>query len=159
HRDAQRIDVRGENRLAVELFGSHVRRAPDDCGAVSRDFEKARRPEIRDLRQTGIGHQHVPGTQITIQDTVTMGMIEGVANLTRVVERLRYVELAVPEQNRFERFARYELHHDEEHIVLLLGRENRDDVRMIQRGKKARLSQQLTEVDSLLMWNLERDFL
>src|SRR5262249_43783394 len=102
---------------------------------------------------------HVRGTQIAMQDTMTMGMIDGVANLTRVVERLGDVECPVPEQNRIERFARDELHHDEEHVVLLLGRENRDDVRMIQCGKKARLSQQLAEVDTLLVWNLERDFL
>ncbi len=36
HRDAQRVDVRGEHRLAVELLGRHVGRAADHRRSVRR---------------------------------------------------------------------------------------------------------------------------
>ena len=58
-----------------------------------------------------------------------------------------------------ERFARHVLHHDEEHIVLLLGREDGDDVGMAHRGEQPRLFEHLAEVEALLVRNLERDLL
>ena len=58
-----------------------------------------------------------------------------------------------------ERFARHVLHHDEEHIVLFLGGEHGDDVRMTHRGEQPRLLEQLAEVEVLLVRNLERDLL
>ncbi len=53
----------------------------------------------------------------------------------------------------------HELHHDEEDVVLFLRRDDRDDVRMVERGEQPRLAQQLAEVDALFVGNLERDFL
>ena len=58
-----------------------------------------------------------------------------------------------------ERLARHVLHHDEEHVVLLLGGEHRDDVRMAHRGEQPRLLQHLAEVEVLLVRDLERDLL
>src|SRR5262249_43479646 len=55
--------------------------------------------------------------------------------------------------------ARHELHHDEEHVLLLFRREDRDDVRMIEACQEARLAQQLAEIDALLVRDLQRDFL
>src|SRR5204863_1752883 len=48
---------------------------------------------------------------------------------------------------------------DEEDVGLAFRRENRDDIRMVERGQQARLPQQLAEVERLLVRNLERDFL
>ena len=78
-------------------------------------------------------------------------VIDGVADLAGVVERAREVERAVARDDRLERLARHELHHDEEDVLLLLRREDRDDVRMIERGEQPRLAQQLAEVDALLV--------
>src|SRR6185503_3787378 len=85
--------------------------------------------------------------------------VDGVADLAGVVERAQHVERAFPRDQRLERFARHELHHDEEDVLLLLRREDGDDVGVIQGGQQPRLAQQLAEVDALLMRDLERDFL
>src|SRR5262249_55416979 len=54
---------------------------------------------------------------------------------------------------------RNELHHDEEDVLLLFRREDRDDVRMAEARKQPRLAEELAEVDALLVRNLERDLL
>src|SRR5438093_1409594 len=74
-------------------------------------------------------------------------------------ELARHFERAVARDNRLERLAGDELHHDEEDVLLLFGSENRDDVRVIERSQQARLAQQLAEVDALLVRHLERDLL
>src|SRR5690606_27539754 len=63
------------------------------------------------------------------------------------------------EYDRLEGFAGDVLHHDEEHPVLLLGRDDVDDVRVVQRGQQARLTRQFTVVERLTMGNLPRDAL
>ena len=132
HRDAERIDVRRKHRLAEELLRRHVRRAADDRRAVRGDLEKARRAEVGDLHQAVVGDQHVGRTQVAVQHALTMGVVDGVADLAGVVERRRQIERAIARQDRFERLARHELHHDEEHVLLFLRREDGDDVRVIQ---------------------------
>src|SRR6185436_9068940 len=84
---------------------------------------------------------------------------DGVADLARVVERARHVERAVADDDVLERLARDVLHHDEEDVLLLLRGQDRDDVRMVERRKQARLAQQLAEVEVLLVRNFERDLL
>ena len=58
-----------------------------------------------------------------------------------------------------ERFARHVLHHDEEDVVLLLRRGDRDDVGMAELGEQPRLAQQLAEVEVLPVRDLDRDLL
>src|SRR5690349_3523456 len=58
-----------------------------------------------------------------------------------------------------ERLPRHVLHHDEEHTVLLLRREDGDDVWMVHRGEKARLLQHLGKIQVLLVRDLECDLL
>src|SRR5581483_5664807 len=87
------------------------------------------------------------------------GVIDSIADLTRVVERRGDVERPAARQNRFQRLAGHELHHDEEDVLLLLGRQNRDDVGMVQRGEEARLAEQLAEVRALAVGDLERNLL
>jgi hypothetical protein len=90
---------------------------------------------------------------------VPVRVVDRVADLAGVIERARHLERAVARDDRVERFSRHELHHDEEDVFLLLGREDGDDVRVIQAGEEPRLAQQLAEVDALLVRHLERDFL
>ena len=94
-----------------------------------------------------------------MQHALPVRVIDGVADLAGVVERARQVERAVARDDRLERLARHELHHDEEDVLLLLRGQDRDDVGMIEAGEQPRLAQQLAEVDALLVRNLERDFL
>src|ERR1041385_4319449 len=58
-----------------------------------------------------------------------------------------------------ERLPRHVLHHDEEHTVLLLRREDGDDVWMVHRGEKARFLQHLGKIQVLLVRDLECDLL
>ena len=67
HRDAERVEVRREHRLALELLGRHVGRAADDRRAVRGDLEEARRAEVGDLDQPGLRHEHVRRTQVAVQ--------------------------------------------------------------------------------------------
>src|SRR6185503_3489458 len=75
------------------------------------------------------------------------------------VERARQVERPLAGDDRLERFAGDELHDDEEDVLLLLGGEDRDDVRVTEAGQQPRLAQQLAEVDRLLVRHLEGDAL
>src|SRR5204863_5031198 len=105
------------------------------------------------------GVHYVRGPQITVQDALSMGVFDRVADLARVVERLCHIERAVARDDRLECFARDELHHDEEKVLLLLGGDDGDDVRMIEAGEEARLPQQLAEIEVLLVRNFECDLL
>src|SRR5262249_60921621 len=54
---------------------------------------------------------------------------------------------------------RDELHHDEKDILLPLSREDGDDVRVIQARQEPWFTEELAEVEVLLVRNLERDLL
>ena len=64
-----------------------------------------------------------------MQHALAVRVIDGVADLAGVVERARHVERAFARDDRLERLARHELHHDEEDVLLLLRGQDRDDVR------------------------------
>src|SRR5204863_1365861 len=66
---------------------------------------------------------------------------------------------AFARDNRLEGLAGHELHHDEEDVLLLFGRQNRDDVRVVEGGEQPRLAQQFAEIDALFVRDFERDFL
>ena len=89
HRDAERVDVAREQRLALELLGRHVRRTADDGRPVRGDFQETRCAEIGDLDQAAVGDEHVRRPQIAMQHVLTVRVIDGVADLTGVVERER----------------------------------------------------------------------
>ena len=126
------------------------------CAAISRKREV---PKSATFTQPAVGDQDVRRPQVAMQHALPVRVIDGVADLAGVVERARQIERAVARDDRFERLARHELHHDEEDVVLLLRRDDRDDVGMIETGEQPRLAQQLAEVDALLVRNLQRDFL
>ena len=94
-----------------------------------------------------------------MKDAGAVGVIDGVADLAAEVERPRQIEDTLPHDDVLERFARHVLHHDEEHIVLLLRGEHGDDVRMVQGGQQPRFFEHLDRVEVLFVRNLERDFL
>ena len=143
----------------MELFGRHVRRTADHGRAVRGDLEKARGPEVGDFQQAAAGHQDVGRPQIAVEDPLAMRVIHRVADLADVVERERHVERPFAREDRLERLARDELHHDEEDVFLLLRGEDGDDVRVAEGREQPRLAQQLAEVDALLVRDLQRDFL
>src|SRR5580765_8158366 len=94
-----------------------------------------------------------------MQHALLVRVVDRVGDLTGVVERARQIERAIARDNRLERLAGNELHHDEEDVLLLFGGQNRDDVRVVEGGEQPRLTQQLTEIDALFVRDLERDLL
>ena len=159
HGDAERVDVGSEHRPAVKLLGRHVWRAADDRRAVRGNLEKARRSEIGHLEHPALGDDHIGRPEVAVEHTLAVRVVDGVADLTAVVERARHTERAFARDHRLERLAGHELHHDEEDVLLLLRREDRDDVRVVERREQPRLAQQLAEVEVLFVRDLERDLL
>src|SRR4029078_4285019 len=82
-----------------------------------------------------------------------------VQDLTTEIERSRQLERAVAHDDVFERLALHVLHHDEEDAILFFRGEHCDDVRMAHRSKEPRLLDHLVEIEVLLVWNFEGDFL
>ena len=126
------------------------------CAAISRNREV---PKSATFAMPVSVTMHVAGPQVAVDDALAVGVVHGVADLAGVVEGPRQVERALAIGDRLERLARHVLHHDEEHVVVALGGEHRDDVRMAERRQQPRLAQQLAEVQVLPVRNLERDLL
>ena len=113
------------------------------CAAISRKRDV---PKSATLTHARLGDEDVRRPQVAVNDTLPMRVIHGIADLAGEVERARQIERAVARDDVLERLARHVLHHDEEDVVLLLRRSDRDDVGMVEAGEQARLTQQLAEV-------------
>ena len=94
-----------------------------------------------------------------MDDPLAMRVVDGVADLAGVVERAREVEGATRCDEVLERLAWDVLHHDEEHVILLLGRRDRHDVRVVEARQQAWLPEQLAEVEILPVGHLDRHLL
>ena len=105
HRHAERVEVRREDRLAVELLRRHVRRAADDRRAVRGDLEEARRAEVGDLQHVVLGDEHVGRAQVAVDDALPVRVIDGVADLAGEVERAVQIERALERDDVLERLA------------------------------------------------------
>ena len=88
-----------------------------------------------------------------------MCVVDGVADLTGVVERAAHLQGAARGDDLLEGLAGHVLHHDEEHVVLLFGRRDGHDVGVVQAGQQARFTQQLSEILILPVGNFEGDLL
>ena len=145
--------------LPVELLRRHVRRAADHRRAVRGNLEKARGAEVGDLQHVVLGDEHVGRPQVAVNHALTVRVVDGVADLAGEVERPVELERALARDDVLERLALHVLHHDEEDVVLLLGRDDGDDVGMADAGEQSRLAEQLAEVESLAVRDLDRDLL
>ena len=71
-----------------------------------------------------------------MQHALAVGVVDGVADLARVVEGKRQIQRPVSRDDRFERLARHELHHDEVRPSILPGGVDLDDVGMIKLAQR-----------------------
>ena len=94
-----------------------------------------------------------------MQDALPMGVVDGVADLAREVERAAQTHGAARGDDLLEGLAGHVFHHDKEHAVLLFSRGDGHDVGMVQAGQQPRFAQQLSEVQVLTVGNLEGDLL
>ena len=159
HRDTERIDVRRKHRLPMELLGRHVRRAANHRCTVRCDLEKAGRAEVGHLQHVVVRYEHVGGPQIAMDHSLTVRVIDGVADLAREVQSAVQFQRALERDDVLEGFSLDVLHHDEEDVVLFLRRGDRDDVGMADAGKQTRLAKQLAEVQPLPVRDFDRDLL
>ncbi len=143
----------------MKLLRRHVWRAADDRRAMGRNLEESRGAEIAHLQEPAFGDQHVAGTEIAVQDAGSVRMVDGVADLTGEIEGPVQVERPVAHDDVLERLAGDVLHHDEEDVILLLGRQDGHDVRMAHRCQQTRLFEHLAEIEVLLVRDLEGDLL
>ena len=160
HRDAERVDVGGEDRLAVELLGRHVGRAADDRRAVGGDLEEARGAEVGDLGDAGLGDQDVARAQVAVDDALADA---------RGRRRCRSGRRSRAPAARSSAPSRSEIASSvspgtysitmKKTSSMPLGGEHGDDVGMAERRQQARLAQQLAEVEALAVRHLERDLL
>jgi hypothetical protein len=157
HRHPHRIDVGGKHGLAVELLGCHVGGAADDSRAVRRYFQEARGSEVGHLEHVVLGDEHVRRPKVAVDDALPVGVIDGIADLAGEIERPVQLERTIGGDDVLERLARNVLHHDEEDVLFLLRRDDRNDIRMADARQKTRFAQQLPEVEILPVGHLDGD--
>jgi hypothetical protein len=73
------------------------------CAAISRKRDV---PEVGDLQNAVLRHQHVARPQVAVQDAGAVRVIDRIADLTAEVERARQLERAVAHDDVLERIAR-----------------------------------------------------
>ena len=126
------------------------------CAAISRNRDV---PKSATFSMSFSADEHVGRPQVAVDDALAVRVIDGVADLAGEVERAGEIERAARRDDVLERLARHVLHHDEEDVVLLLRRGDRDDVGVADAGEQPRLAQQLAEVEALAVRHLDRDLL
>src|SRR5262249_8014745 len=117
------------------------------------------RAEVGHLHQPFAADDHVRRAEIAVNDAASVRVIDRVANLADVVERHREIERAVACDDRLERFAGHVLHHDEEHVLRLFGREDAAGGGMFGGARGPRAAQHLYKSAALLGGSFQPPFL
>ena len=151
--DAQREDVGPRiERFGFDLFGRHVRHRAQDRARLRERAARLVRVDASWLRLGGPGQaevQHldasivrdhdVGGLEVAVSEVLPMRRRKCIGQRDRDVEELRQRDAALRYQ-LVERAPLDQLHGHEPDAVSLLGREDRDDVRMIEGGNGTRLA-------------------
>ncbi len=164
----QRIHVGARIDLsAPDLFGRHVVERPDDLVGGRQAADRARPlcqaevGEIAMLATAGPGDEHVAGLDVAMDQPLLVGCVECARRLFRECDHALRVERALLGDEPCEVRAFHVAHREEEHSFGLARLEDRDDVRVVERGGDPRLAQEaLPEalvVRELGRENLERN--
>jgi hypothetical protein len=94
-----------------------------------------------------------------VQHALRWRVVDGVGRSDRCSRARATVERAVARDDRFERLAGTNSITMKKTFSCFLGRQDRDDVRVVERGQQPRLAQQLAEIDALFVRDLEATFL
>ncbi len=148
---AERVDVGAAvDVLAGDLLGRDVVDRPHEVTVVA-DPGLVREP----LREAEVGQVGVVGAvepgadveqdigrlDVAVDEAARVGGVEGTRNLGEDRDRLRRLERAVP-QPLLEVASLDVAHRDEEQLAELAGLVDRDDVRVVDRGRELRLAQE-----------------
>ena len=130
--DAERVDVRrGRDRTALNLFGSHVRRGPDDLGLRRHVQRRGALVECAPPRQTEIGHDHarlvfrarrlhqhdVVALEVAVHDSDAVRGRQPGGHLSDDWQDLRRREPSIPLELLGQRLAVQQLHREKHDVV------------------------------------------
>jgi hypothetical protein len=145
--DAEREEVGAMiQRLVFDLFWRHVRHRADDdprlCEPERGDVvwggevvcvNGPRQSEIEDLHMAFVGHHHIRGFEVAVDNLFPMRRRKRVGQRNRDVEEARLRQSAI-RNHLAERRPLDELHRHEGNIIVFLDGEDSDDVRVVQRS-------------------------
>ena len=133
--------MHGPERLVRGLLGRHVgRRAdrhPRRGQALRQRVVGARDPEVGDLDRAAAREQHVLRLEVAVRDALALRVSEPGEHALDDAADLRQLE---PAHELAQRAARDVLHRDVGDAVVLEEVEQRDDVRVVERGRQPRLA-------------------
>ena len=141
--DGERVDVGGglTHRLPCQALRRDVRERPDDL-VLGRDLgqiARRRGAEVDELDPPVGGDQDVRRLDVAMDDTVRVGVVEGRGEVAEDAQELLCVHAVLPDQVG-ERPPGDVLHHDQDAVVARDRVEDRDEVRVEQRGSDPRLA-------------------
>ncbi len=131
--------------IAGRLLGRHIGRRAE---RHAEGGERGGAARVRDrLGDAEVGHQrvlprqqHVVGLHVAVHDAVAVRVGEGVAHIAQDPHRVAHGQLALVGDASAQRLARDVRHDVVEQVALRSGGEQRDDMRVLQRGGKANLA-------------------
>ena len=142
---AERVEVGVRpDLLRHRLLGRHVLRRPDGGAGLRQQHARVRHvrgrlgdPEVGDLDGAVGGHHHVLGLEITVHDPSLPRRLQP---REQPVEHAADLRQGQRPHVRPQRPSLDVLHRDVRHAVMLEEVEDRDDVRVLERPRKARLA-------------------
>jgi len=125
------------DRLATDLLGRHVGGRADDgvgAGQAAGVDQQLGDAEVHHLDLADAGDGDVVRLEVAVDDVVGVGGADRGEELLGYVERLVDSHPALVLEDRAERLALDELHHDEERLPVLVEVVDAHDARVVQRG-------------------------
>ena len=129
----------GVTGLGHPVRPQHARRLGELVGDVRQMRGQLRQPEVEYFHLAVIGDEDVRRLDVAVHDAGMMGSLEGVGDLTAEVEHHIDRQRSAVDPAA-ERAALEQLHHEKRQAVVLADVVHRADVRVIQRGRRARLA-------------------
>ena len=138
----QRIDVGPgvDTALAHRLFRRHVVRRTEReprlrHALTARVLQRQRDAEVRYERMAAL-QQNVLRLDVAMDHATLVGVLQRIRHFTRNAQRVIHRELTLPIESAAQRLAVDERHHVEQLTIGAAAVEQRQDVRMLQRGGK-----------------------
>ena len=152
--DAKRPQIGARIRLAADLLGRHVRHRPEKrTGGAEALVARFRQPEVQDFHRPVREQHDVARLQVPMHDAGGVRALQPPRDLPRDVEGSAHGERPILIEARLERFPRIERHRQEQPPVFRLPHlVERAEVRMIERGDRARFPEETRPGGSIGVW-------
>ncbi len=146
-RNAQRIDVAAAVQVLTHpLLGTHVGLGAGHVANLG-DLQAAvhtGQPEVGEDRIPEVAEQHVAGVDVTVDHAALVGVVDRAADLLQHVQRLRQGERAFFQNAALEAAVLHQRRYQVQQPPFVVGAvlEDREDVRVLQRGNNGRLARE-----------------